>query len=96
MNGTLSFKDATIVTLALLTIYLSSPHFREFYETFKKDVSEFDNGIPEIDMEEIDKNEYGPYLEERYPKDNEESNFSDISQSHLEDLNRFRKIFSWL
>lgn len=95
MKTEFSFKDIAILTLSLLTIYLVSPRFREFYEIFRKDIKDFDNGIPEIEMEEIEPTDvvYGPHEESYYLKDKEESDFSDISNTHVDDLDKFRKLF---
>lgn len=96
MNSSLSFKDTVIISLSLLTIYLICPRFQEFYETFKKDIKEFDQGIPEIEMDEVEQTPdivYGPRPESYYSKDKEESDFSDISNAHIEDFDKFRRLF---
>lgn len=89
MNTGLSFKDIAILTLSLLNIYLLSPRFREFYEIFKKDIKEFEME----DVEQTINDVYGPYEESYYLKDREESDFSDISNIHVDDFDKFRKLF---
>ncbi len=98
--NTLSFKDTLIISLGCITLYLISPDFKEFLASFKRDVKDFDNGIPEIEMEkvydEIHEEKpliYGPFPESYYSKDKEESDFSDISVTHVEDFDKFRKLF---
>lgn len=95
---TLSFKDTLIISLGVLSIYLASPLFREYLETFKKDVKNFDNGIPELENDDYSNETtiYGPFLESHYLKDKEESDFSDISNTYIEDNDRFRKLFKEL
>lgn len=74
-----SFKESVIITTGIVAVCLISPYFKDFLYSFRQHQEEIK------EMEDIS---------DVLPEICTDSDFSDVSASHIEELNKYRNLFN--
>jgi hypothetical protein len=78
-----SFKESVVITAGILAVCLISPYFKDFLHSIRENKEEIK------EMEDITE-----LLENHTPEICTESDFSDISTSYADELNKYRNLFN--